>query len=175
MRNQILATLSVLTLVSTGVTAQTAIKSSEPRVGKLARAIEYEERARALHSKPERAAEAARLYRWSAQLREPTDPNAVASLALGAYMFGYAGLTSEARQTMELAGERALQVGNVERAAQAFVDAAFYAEKEKRPGQVDRLGRKALLLAGSHHLTSAQKGTIRARIQSHPALANLVK
>ena len=153
---------------------QTATKSSEPN-GRLGRAIELHERAVALHSQPARAAEAARLHRWSAQLRSSTDPEAVKSLAMAAHLFGYAKRPLDARRTMEEAAERALAMGDVARAAQAYVEATFFAEKLKNRSEIERLGRKALLLAESPVLATEERAAIMNRIRSTPSLAGLVK
>jgi hypothetical protein len=144
-----IGTLAALILCANTINAQTSVKASQPKFGKEARADEYEHRAIALHSKPERAAEAARLHRWSAALRSETDPRAVEALAMSAHMFSYAKMPAEARKTMERAAVRALDIGDVQRAAQAYVEAAFFAELESDRGQVTRLGRKALALSES--------------------------
>lgn len=153
------------------LSAQTATKASGSKYGKLARSAEYEQRAIALHAKPDRAAEAARLHRWSAELRPGNDPKAVESLAMAAHMFSYARMYGEARKTMEIAGERALANGDVQRAAQAFVDATFFAQLGSDRTEVVRLGRKALALSESPLLNQQQRNAITSRVRNVPSLA----
>jgi hypothetical protein len=165
---------TALSLVPMRAESQTSVKSSQP-IGRLARAVELQERAIALHAQPTRAAEAARLHKWSASLRDADDPEAVRSLAMAAHLFGYANRPFDARVTMEEAAERALAMGDVVKAAQSYVEATFFAQKQKKQSEIERLGRKALLLAASPLLAAEQRTAIMQRIRSNPSLAGLVK
>jgi hypothetical protein len=160
--------------ISTPSQGQVRAKSSEP-VSRVARAIELQEQAVALHAQPARAVEAARLHKASAALRNANDPEAVQSLAMAAHLFGYAKRPIEARRTMEEAADRALAMGDVVRAAQAYVEASFFADKQKNRVETQRLGRKALLLAGSPLLPVDQRNAIMKRIRSNPTLASLAQ
>jgi hypothetical protein len=166
--------LAGVLLLPGAATSQTAAKSSQP-ISRSARAIELQERAIALHEQPARAAEAARLHKLSASLRNANDPEAVQSLAMAAHLFGYAKRPLEARKTMEDAAERALAMGDVVRAAQAYVEATFFAVKQQNRSETERLGRKALLLAGSPLLGADQRTVIMRRIRSNPSLAVLLQ
>jgi hypothetical protein len=137
------------------------------------RAEQLQQEATLLHADPARASEAARLYKQSAHLRTAGDPAAVESLALAAHLFGYAGRSLAARQTMEEAAERALAMGNVLRAARAYVEAAFFADVQHDRSDTARLGRKALLLAGSSVLTADERASILNRIRTNPTLASI--
>lgn len=172
----ILAIGIAVSLSASGLQAQsrTSIKSSEP-ISRIARAIELQEQAVALHAQPARAVEAARLHKQSAYLRNRNDPEAVQSLAMAAHLFGYAKRPLEARKTMEEAAERALAMGDVVRAAQAYVEASFFADKQKNRVETERLGRKALLLAGSPLLAGDQRDAIMKRIRSNPTLASFAQ
>jgi hypothetical protein len=137
------------------------------------KAEELQNQATLLHADPARAAEAARLHKESAHLRSASDPAAIESLALAAHLYSYAGRQSAARQTMEEAAERALAMGSVLRAARAYVDAAFFADEQHDRADTARLGRKALLLAGSSLLTADERSTITTRIRTNPTLASI--
>jgi hypothetical protein len=99
----------------------------------------------------------------------------VQPLAWAAHLFGYAKRPLEARRTMEEAAERALAMGDVVRAAQAYVEASFFADKQKNRVETERLGRKALLLAGSPLLAGDQRDEIMKRIRSNPTLASFAQ
>ena len=166
--------IAAAVLSASNAQAQTSIKSSQP-LARAARAIELQEQAVALHSQPARAAEAARLHRASAYLRNPEDAEAVQSLAMAAQLFGYAKRPREAQRTMEEAAERALAMGDVVRAAQAYVEASFFAHQQKNRGETQRLGRKALLLTSSPLLAADQLAAIMTRIRLNPALASFTR
>ncbi len=156
--------------------AQTRTKSSQPvTISRIARAVELQEQAVALHAQPTRAAEAARLHKESASLRNAKDPEALQSLAMAAHLVGYAKRPIEARRTMEQAAERALAMGDVVGAAQAYVEATFFADKQKNKAEIERLGKKALLLASSPLLAADQRNAIRKRIRSNPTLASFAQ
>jgi hypothetical protein len=154
--------------------SRTSIKSSQP-VDRITRATELQKQAVALHGQPARAAEAARLHKQSAYSRNRNDPEAVQSLAMAAHLFGYAKRPIEARRTMEEAAERALAMGDVVRAAQAYVEASFFADKQENRAEMERLGRKALLLAGSPLLAADQRDAIMKRIRANPTLASFAQ
>ncbi|HEX6557854.1 MAG TPA: hypothetical protein VF021_00285, partial [Longimicrobiales bacterium] len=178
MRTPQLITLGVVALSLTALRslgAQTAAQALAAPPEFSSRSAEYEQRAVDLYSDITRAAEAARLHRWSAQLRADNDPEAVESLAMAARLFGYAHQTKQARKTMEEAAERALGMGDVARAARAYLDAAFYAVELKQNTDIARLGRKALLLAGSPVLTDEQRKSITDRIRVDARLASAVQ
>jgi hypothetical protein len=167
---------TAFTLLPARAESQTSAKSSQPEpVSRIQRAIELEELAIALHGQPARAVEAARLHKQSASLRNANDPEAVQSLAMAAHLFGYGNRTLEARRTMEQAADRALAMGDVVHAAKAYVEATFFADKLNNQGEMDRLGRKALLLARSPLLTADERTNIIKRIRSNPSLASLVR
>ena len=177
MRNAKLVTLAVaLSCFATFQTlvAQTALQFAAAPAENIDRAAEIEQRAVELHSDVTRAAEAARLHHWSAELRAAADPNAVESLAMAAHLFGYAHRPKEARKTMEQAADRALAMGDVARAAHAYLEAAFFADVLKQRSEVERLGKKALLLANSPLLPDDQRKAITDRIRFDASLASLL-
>ena len=174
MRSQKLITIAILSALATvpaRVQSQTA-KSAE-QVSRTAYALELEQRANELHADPARAGEAARLHRKSAHLRSANDPDAVESLAMAGYLFHYAKRPVDARRSMEEAADRALAMGDVFRAARAYVEAAFFAEGQQDRAATARLGQKALLLAGSSRITEEERASIRNRIRTSSTLASL--
>jgi hypothetical protein len=147
-------------------TAKSQIKSSP-----LAQAVVAHERAVELYADPSRAADAARLHLEEASFRTRDDPQAVDALVMAAHMFFYAKRPFSAKRVMEQAAKRALTIGDVNRAAQAYVDAAFLAQKQNNDFEMQRLGRKALLLTNSPQLQPEQRITILRRIQPNTDLA----
>ena len=144
------------------------------RTGPERRAEALVEKAARLNDQPARYAEAAWLYRESAALRSPTDPRAIEALAKAAHLYGYANRFYDARRMMEQVAEHALAGGDVARASQATLDAAFFAAKQGKTVHVNRLGRAALRLIGSPGVDPAQKQLILARIKAAPAVAAIV-
>ena len=174
MRTQTLIAIGITSLLMTvpvRVHSQTATTAEQ--ISRMAHALELEQRARDLHADPSRAGEAARLHRQSAGLRSANDPEAVESLAMAAHLFNYSGRPLAARNTMEEAADRALALGDVFRAARAYVEAAFFADAQQDRVETTRLGRKALLLAGSSRLTDEERTSIRNRIRTSSTLASL--
>ncbi len=136
-------------------------------------AIELESEASRLHNQPDRWAHAADLYLAAAQLREDEDPRAAQEdLLLAANLSYETGNTAGAIAALEGAASRALASGDVVRAADIFADAAWVAKKaevridQRRLGlRIDqrRLGSRAVKLADSSELTSAERSQILSR------------
>ncbi len=154
--------------------AQVSAKASQPVAAAL-RADEVHEKALALHAVPNRAFDAAQLHLQAVALRAANDSKAIDDLALAAHMFGYAKRPLDAKRTMERAADRALSIGDVVRAAQALVDATFMADEQRNRSEVNRLGRKALLLAESPLLNADQRLTITERIAKNPRVAAAIR
>jgi hypothetical protein len=76
---------------------------------------------------------------------------------------------------MEAAAERALAMGDVVRAAHAYVDAAFIAQEQGSSSQVTRLAQKAVLLTKSPLLRAEETAAIVNRIQSSAQLVAALK
>lgn len=127
----------------------------------------------ALQARPDRYAEAARLYIRSAAVRQPQDTLAVPSFMMGAHLLGYVGRTLEAREVMEHAGDHALALGDLVTAAEAFILAAFFAEEAGQAREAQRLGWRAWLLTRSTLLGPGERGDILRRLGSVPALTFL--
>lgn len=147
--------------------------SDAPAVA-VARAIKLHQKAVALYSQPEFAAEAARLHVQEAKLRSNGDPEAVENLMMAARLYGYAKLPRDARSTMEQAAERALKLGDVSTAAQAFLQAAFFAVDEKNADQTIRLAKKTMWVTKSPLLSAEQREAVRSRIKATPQFAGVI-
>jgi hypothetical protein len=154
--------------------AQMTVKARAPNTA-LTRAIELHDSALALYSQPSRAAEAARLHVRETSFRSAHDPEAVEALIMAANLFNYAGQPVVARKTMERAAVRALAMGDVVTAAEAYTNAAFLAHKINNKSETQRLGRKAILLSESPLLQVEHRLTIRNRFRVIPTFAELVR
>ena len=92
---------------------------------------------------------------------------------MAGYLFNYAKRPLDARRTMEEAADRALAMGDVFRAARAYVEAACFAEEQQDRVATARLGNKALLLVSSSRITAEERTSIRNRIRTSSTLASL--
>ena len=162
----------VFVLLSHDLNGQTAFRTTR---ASLTRALELHESAVALYAAPKRAAEAAGLHIEEAQHRASTDPEAVEALIMAGNLFNYAQRPVSARRTLEQAAERALAMGDVRTAAQAYLNAAFIAHESGNRYEVQRLGRKAVLLMESPLLEPRDRSSIRNRFKVKSAFAALFK
>ena len=135
------------------------------------RADQLHRKAVSLHGERSRLEEAANLHKWSAKLREPGDPRAFEGFALAAHLFVYAGKLRQAGETMEQAAKFALDRGDVVNAARSYLEAAFIAERERKPNDVLKMARRAELLANSPALAGAERDAILTRIHRTIATA----
>ena len=176
MRNLPFMSLAIagLALLAPPARAQSIVAPADPG-DRMATAERLEQRAAELYAQPRRAEEAARLQQRSALLRDADDPRAIASLEMAARLLAYANRPTDARRIMEQAAERALAMGDVVRAADAYLDAAAIAQEQHSQAQVNRLGRKALLLASSPVLKPAERAGIVDRIRSSDYRAALAR
>jgi hypothetical protein len=165
---------AVILAMTLTMTAPIVAQKATTPVSTEAKADALQDSASKLNDQPARYAEAAWLYRESAALRPFADKRAVEALAKAAHLYGYANRFTDARRMMEQAAQRALAGGDVVRASQANLDAAFFAHKQGKKAQVERLGRTALRLAESPLLSAEQKQLLVSRIKSTPAVAALV-
>jgi len=154
--------------------AQTSVKSSGTERA-LTRALQLHDSAVALYSQPRHAAQAARFHLKEVSFRSKADPEAVEALVMAANLFNYAQQPINARNIMEDAADRALAIGDVLVAAQAYTNAAFLAQKVGNLDEMKRLGRKAILLSDSPLLGTEQRQEIRGRFRVSPTFAELLK
>jgi hypothetical protein len=164
-----------LILVMTLVMAAPIVAQNGTETPREARANALQDSAAALHDQPIRYSDAARMYRESAALRSWTDARAVEALASAAHLYNYANRLSDARRMMEQAAQRALARGDVVRASQANLDAAFFAHKQGKTVEVDRLGLAAMRLVDSPLISEEQREVIRKRIKASPAVTAMLE
>ena len=162
----------VLTALVAGPTALHAqsVRSTRPDDAH-AKALVLRTKAVALYDQPKRFSEAARLHVQEANYRTARDVEGVEALAMAARLFKYANRLFDARMAMEQAADRALTIGDVVRAAHAYLDAAFVARSAGQQQEITRLVSKAHLLADSPLLSSTDRINIRKRIKNEPSLA----
>jgi hypothetical protein len=118
--------------------------------------------------------DAARLYRRSAEFRAAEDPLGSQCLTEAAALAYAAGDRSGARTDMARAAERALARGDLRAAALAYLDAAWIAQEQEKPGQVWEFGHRAEILAASPLLSESDRGVILQRIERAPGGKQLV-
>lgn len=107
---------------------------------------------------------AADLYRQAAALRGAGDVIAIADLKTAARLEFYRGHEGTAMRDLENAGERALAMGDVVAAANAFVDAAWIASAEGRGTKAREFADKAQLLALSPLISPSDREELEARL-----------
>ena len=69
---------------------------------------------------------------------------------------------------MAHAAERALARGDLRAAALSYLDAAWIAQEQQKPGKVWEFGHRAEILAASPLLSEADRGVILRRIERAP-------
>ena len=107
--------------------------------------------------------DAARLHRQSAMLRPASDSLGFRCLSEAAQLsYGRRDLSST-RSRMTEAAAQALARGDLVAAANAYADAAWVAQEQRRAGDVWKLGRQAEVLAGSPLLRREQRQAILKR------------
>lgn len=166
---------ALLTLSSTTavLTAQHALEPVHVTASATARADRLHEAAMALPTETRFAAKAAKLHEQSAELRGEGDPEAVNCLRSAAFLRYYAGSRRTSADLMERAAARAANIGDVARAADAYIDAAYIAQELRDGGRARDLARRAQLLANSPLISDVQRAALRARI-SAPSMVAMV-
>jgi hypothetical protein len=168
--------LLTLTTVTAATAAQQPLSPVEIRVARSAsenaRADSLEAKARAMYSTPRWYREAARLHRRAALIRG-SDPRSVASFRSAAWLYSVAGSNGIARTMMEQAAERATAVGDVEGAANSYIDAAFLAIASSREDQLPVLLSRTRAVLSSPLLTEDRRRSILQRVGGSPQLARL--
>jgi hypothetical protein len=112
--------------------------------------------------------DAARLYRRSAEFRAADDSLGSQCLTEAAALAYAAGDRSAARTDLAHAAERSLARGDLRAAALAYLDAAWIAQEQQKPGQVWEFGHRAEILAASPLLSQSDRGAILQRIERAP-------
>ncbi len=137
-------------------------------------AIALENQARPMMDQPKKWAEMADLFLQAAQIRTADDPRGVDDLILAAGGYRWSGKRSPARAAYVAAGERALALGDVVRAADAFLTAALIANEQKDlaaawqlKGHAERLAQSPLLTDGQRRLILGQFGATLQVAEHH--------
>ena len=131
-------------------------------------------RADSLHAEALRLAaahrygDAARLHRQEAGLRDPDDPLGYQCLKDAAALVYATGDRSRARADLAAAASQALSRGDLRAAADAYLDAAWIAQEQKKPRQVWEMGHRAEMLADAPLLGAADRAAILRRIDRAP-------
>jgi hypothetical protein len=107
--------------------------------------------------------DAARLHRLSATLRVPGDSLGYRCLMTAANLSYGANDLASAQNDMAAAAAQAMARGDVEKAGQAYADAAWIADERKRPDDVRTFAGQAEVLASSPLLSGAQRNQILRR------------
>lgn len=123
---------------------------------------------------PKRWREAARLHRRAAELHGE-DAQAVPQLRMAAWLYSASGDPASARVMMERAGDRASAVGDIDAAANAYVDAALFAIAETRYDRLPALVQRARVLADAPLLPQTRRAAILQRIDGSPRLASIAR
>ena len=164
---RLLSTVTVALVVVALPFAARAQTSLQPiRVTeKQQQADEYDERAAALETTDwSQLKEAAKLRAKAAELRAPDDPKGARSLYWAARDRYYSGDNWGARNLMEQAGERAVAIGDVLTAVNAFTDAAYISADLKDASRTVTAAKRAKLLAASPMLSEDQRFQLRSRL-----------
>ena len=106
---------------------------------------------------------AAKLFRRAAELRPEGDPTATENLIYAARLSFYEGDTRQAVRDFEAAGQRALAMGDVLVAANAFADAAWVAHNRGSGERALGLLSRARLLANSPLIAESERLHLRSR------------
>jgi hypothetical protein len=113
---------------------------------------------------------AADLYLRAAALRGPGDLESAGNLRLAGYVEFYRGRPKAAVASLTQAGEAFLALGDVERAAQAFIDGAWVAAQAKMPIDARALGERGRLLTQSPLLAAENRTALVRRLGEVPAI-----
>ncbi len=147
-------------LIAVGATGATAQITTEAAIDEIA-ALETD--ARDYLSDVTSWDRAAALFRRAAELRPEGDPAATEDLMYAARLSFYEGKERQAIRDFEAAGQRALAMGDVLVAANAFADGAWIAQHRGYGERAHTLLGKAQLLSNSPLIPEDAKVHLRAR------------
>jgi hypothetical protein len=135
-----------------------------PELTSVAAADSLHRAAVALSSTTHRWRDAARMHRRAAAYRVPDDALGFRCLTQAAQLSYAASDRSAAREDMANAAGHALARGDLRAAALAYVDAAWIAQEQHRPGLVRELGHRAEMLAAAPLLPGTDRADVLRRI-----------
>ena len=158
---------------ATVLPAQQTLEPVHVTASSTARADRLHEKAMSLPTEFRYAGKAAKLHEQSAGLRSEDDPQAVGCLRSAAFLRYYSGNRRAGGDLMERAANRAASIGDVARAADSYIDAAYISQELRDPDHARELARRAQLLSASPLLTDVQRAALRARIEGPSVVAIL--
>lgn len=130
--------------------------------------VELEAKAWDLVQREGKYRKAARTYIEAATLRGETDPVAIENMRLAANLYFFSGDESKAQSIMLKAGEAALAIGDVEGAANRFLDAAWVAVDRGDARFAIQTSQRARLLMASPLLDGDTRREVLERIRISP-------
>jgi hypothetical protein len=107
---------------------------------------------------------AAGLYARAAELRGASDERSADNLKLAGYLQFYHGRREAAVASLTQAGEAFLALGDVEQAAEAFIDAAWVACEVRLPLEARALAERGRLLTRSPLLEDSERAALLRRL-----------
>jgi hypothetical protein len=158
-----IAIFSALAGTFTQVQAQTAFVSLDVPA-RPAAAAEMEQQADDILLAGRGWERAAGIYRRAAELRGSADPKSADNLRLAGYLQYYRGRAKAAVVSLTQSGEAFLALGDVGRAAQAFIDAAWVADEANMPAEARVLSERGRLLTQSPLLTAEERTALVRRL-----------
>ena len=161
------ATVAMVLVAAAGLPSAAAAQYRLPTIVSSVKADSLREVAVGLRTAG-RWRDAARLYRRSAEFRAANDSLGSQCLTEAAALAYAAGDRSWARTDLAHAAERSLARGDLRAAALAYLDAAWIAQEQQKPGQVWEFGHRAEILAASPLLSESDRGVILQRIERAP-------
>jgi hypothetical protein len=111
---------------------------------------------------------AAGLYRRAAELRGPEDPRSAMDLQLAGYIHFYRSRGAAAVESLTESGEAFLALGDVQGAAEAFIDGAWVATHLGSPAEAMALAERAKLLTRSPLLAADERFALARRLGATP-------
>ena len=129
-----------------------------------AEADKLERRAQELFDQPPRYAEAGRMYERAAGLRRRGDSRMVDALFSASRLFYHARLHGESVEILKRAADEALASGDVYRAAESLIDAAWVLAAIDRKGEAIPLMARAELLTTSPLFREQERRHLRVRL-----------
>lgn len=114
--------------------------------------------------------QAAGLYRRAAELRGPHDLESADNLRLAGYLQFYGGRPKQAVVSLTQAAEAFLALGDVERAAGAFIDAAWVAAEADMGMEARDLSERGRLLTRSPLLAAEDRTALVRRLGGVPGI-----
>ena len=164
-RNFLMAGGMLLAVAAAPVAASAQQKLPPVRVtATLAHAEALMLRAESLSTQLSHFKQAAELYEQSAEMRTASDPRAVSCLRSAATLRYNSGNKRKGLGLMEKAADRAIRLGDVVSAANAYIDAAVIASELRQGDRARDLGERAVLLAKSPLLSEEQRGALMYRM-----------